>query len=90
MIDVGAFNQIVHECLRDKVRAARQEAEPAKQRREENDDDDCRGEPLSGVAVDGKSLLGAIQADGRCIHLFSAMTHDEGVVIAQRNVEQSR
>ena len=42
--------------------------------------------PLVGVAVDGKSLRGAIRPDGRPVHLLSAMTHD-GVVIAQREVD---
>lgn len=41
---------------------------------------------LFGVAVDGKSLRGAIKQDGRCVHLFSAMTHTERVVIAQNEV----
>jgi hypothetical protein len=39
------------------------------------------------VAVDGKTLRGAVQPDGRQVHLLSAMTHDDGVVIAQRDVD---
>lgn len=39
------------------------------------------------VAVDGKSLRGARQSDGRPVHLFSAMTHREGVVLAQREID---
>lgn len=42
---------------------------------------------LFGVSVDGKSLRGALQADGRPVHLLAAMTHAERVVIAQREVE---
>jgi hypothetical protein len=38
------------------------------------------------VAVDGKSLRGAKHSDGRPVHLFSALVHKEGVVIAQREV----
>jgi len=38
------------------------------------------------VAVDGKSLRGAKQPDGRPVHLFSALVHKESVVIAQRQV----
>ncbi len=38
------------------------------------------------IAVDGKSLRGAVQADGRPVHLFAAMAHNQGVVIAQREV----
>jgi hypothetical protein len=40
------------------------------------------------VAVDGKSLRGARSPeDGRPVHLFAAMTHGEGAVIAQREVD---
>jgi predicted transposase YbfD/YdcC/GNAT superfamily N-acetyltransferase len=43
--------------------------------------------PLFGIAVDGKSLRGAVQGDGRAVHLFAAMTHDERVVIGQEEVD---
>ncbi len=39
------------------------------------------------VAVDGKSVRGARQEDGRAVHLFAAMVHREGVVVAQREVD---
>ena len=42
---------------------------------------------MFGVAVDGKTLRGAVQPDGRAVHLLSAMTHDERVVIAQEEVD---
>lgn len=42
---------------------------------------------LRAVAVDGKSLRGARQDDGRPVHLLSAMMHKEGVVLAQRDVD---
>ena len=42
---------------------------------------------LRGIAVDGKSLRGALCADGRCMHLLAAATHDERVVIAQQEVD---
>jgi predicted transposase YbfD/YdcC len=42
---------------------------------------------LFAIAVDGKSLRGAIQDDGRAVHLFAAMTHDERVVIGQEEVD---
>ncbi len=42
------------------------------------------GGPLA-VAVDGKTVRGAIQADGRAVHLLAAMTSG-GAVIAQREV----
>lgn len=38
------------------------------------------------LALDGKSLRGAVQDDGRCVHLFAAMVHDAAVV-AQREVD---
>ncbi len=62
--------------------AARAEADG----KDENDGD-ATGPALRAIAVDGKSLRGAVQGDGRCIHLFSAMTHDEGAVIAQEEVD---
>ena len=42
---------------------------------------------LPGIAVDGKSLRGAVQDDGRAVHLLSALTHTERVVIAQQEVD---
>lgn len=39
------------------------------------------------LAVDGKSLRGARGDDGRPVHLFAAMVHGEGTVIAQREVD---
>jgi hypothetical protein len=38
------------------------------------------------VALDGKTLRGSGDGDGSPCHLLSAVTHEEGVVIAQRNV----
>ena len=43
--------------------------------------------PGSAVAVDGKTLRGAVGSDGRQVHLLSALVHKEGVVIAQRAVD---
>jgi hypothetical protein len=42
---------------------------------------------LSAVAVDGKSLRGARLDDGGRVHLLSAMTHREGVTVAQAKVD---
>jgi hypothetical protein len=39
----------------------------------------------AAVAVDGKTLRGAVQPDGRAVHLLAAMT-GAGAVIAQREV----
>lgn len=39
------------------------------------------------LALDGKSMRGALRGDGRAVHLFSAMVHDRGVVVAQAEVD---
>ena len=39
----------------------------------------------AGAAVDGKTVRGAVQADGRAVHLLAAMT-SAGAVVAQREV----
>jgi len=41
--------------------------------------------PVAQVMADGKSLRGAVQADGRAVHLLAAMT-GPGAVVAQREV----
>jgi len=46
---------------------------------------DPAGDSLLAVAVDGKTVRGAIQPDGRAVHLLAAMTSG-GVVLAQREV----
>jgi hypothetical protein len=46
----------------------------------------CIDADALAVAVDGKTLRGAVQADGRAVHLFAAMVHREGAVLAQRDV----
>ncbi len=38
------------------------------------------------LALDGKSMRGSLRGDGRAVHLFSAMVHEDGVVVAQREV----
>jgi hypothetical protein len=49
-----------------------------------------RQRPLAGqrVALDGKTLRGAHDAGQRAPHLLSAILHEEGVVIAQIQVEE--
>jgi hypothetical protein len=39
------------------------------------------------LALDGKSLRGALRADGRAVHLFSAMVHGAGIVVGQVEVD---
>lgn len=41
------------------------------------------------VAVDGKTLRGARQTDGRQVQLFAALAHGSGTVLAQREVPQA-
>ncbi|MET8948432.1 ISAs1 family transposase, partial [Streptomyces sp. NPDC004542] len=40
----------------------------------------------AAIAIDGKSLRGAVRADGRRVHLLSALRGD-GIVLAQREVD---
>ena len=42
--------------------------------------------PGSGVAVDGKVLRGARGPDGQQVHVFAAILHGQGVVLAQRQI----
>jgi len=39
------------------------------------------------VAVDGKTLRGAVGADGRQVHLLAALSQAQGTVLAQRRVD---
>ena len=39
------------------------------------------------VAVDGKTLRGAVGPDGRQVHLLAALIHGSGTVVAQRRVD---
>jgi predicted transposase YbfD/YdcC len=39
-----------------------------------------------GLSVDGKTIRGAVQPDGRAVHLLAAMTHELPAVLAQRDV----
>jgi hypothetical protein len=62
-------------------------AEQVHARRADEEHDSQEEAVLFGVAVDGKSLRGAIQDDGRAVHLFAAMAHDERAVIGQEEVD---
>jgi hypothetical protein len=39
------------------------------------------------VAVDGKTLRGAVDTDGRRVHLLAALHQQQGTVLAQRRVD---
>lgn len=41
---------------------------------------------LAAVAVDGKTLRGSKNAEGKRVHLLSAVDHDAAITLAQRNV----
>ena len=45
-------------------------------------------EALRAVAVDGKSLRGSRNANGRRVHLLSAVDHDQAVTLAQRDADR--
>jgi len=40
----------------------------------------------SVIAVDGKTVRGARDGDGNQVHLFAALSHDTGIVLAQRQI----
>jgi predicted transposase YbfD/YdcC len=49
------------------------------------------GDPPRAVALDGKTVRGArdhADPDSRAPHLVSAITHDEGIVLAQQQVDE--
>lgn len=48
--------------------------------------DQLPAEDASAVAVDGKTLRGAVGADGQRPHLLAALVHGHGAVLAQRRV----
>ena len=43
--------------------------------------------PQQAIALDGKTLRGARQEKGRQIHLLSAFVHQQGITLAQQQVE---
>ncbi|MGH3901595.1 MAG: ISAs1 family transposase [Pseudonocardiaceae bacterium] len=48
--------------------------------------DESPGEALVAVAVDGKTVRGAVDADGAQMHLLAAATHQDSLVLAQVEV----
>jgi predicted transposase YbfD/YdcC len=98
-VERESFDQIVNETMRDQVMRRRatptededRQDDPEQGQKEASrateDDDDEHGPAPRGLAVDGKSLRGAIQDDGRLVHLLSVLTHDERVVIGQEEVD---
>jgi len=85
-VDREGFDLVVNETMRGLVQPG---PEPSASDAEDGDDEDDEddGPALRCLAVDGKSLRGAVQDDGRLVHLLSVVTHDERVVIGQQEVD---
>ena len=96
-VDREAFDRIVNETMCDQV--MRRRATPTKDEDQQDDAeqeqkrasrataDDEHGPAPRCLAIDGKSLRGALQEDGRLVHLLSVLTHTERVVIGQEEVD---
>lgn len=98
-VDADAVDAVINAWIADQVTAGRLATEQAPLvglaamvERDETDtsDGNPEGEPalLDAVAVDGKTLRGARVDAGPAVHLLSAMTHAEGAMIAQRDVDE--
>ena len=57
------------------------DGQPSGQRTPEHDTPATRA-----LSVDGKAVRGAVQPDGRAVHLLAAMAHEVPAVLAQRDV----
>ena len=92
-VERDQLDAVVHEVVARQLDARRARIEaptdaPKETPTEEHtDDDDPSAPPLRAIAVDGKSLRGAVQDDGRPVHLLAALTHTERVVVAQAEVD---
>src|SRR6185312_10615014 len=69
------------ECPQGDTDPSAPDGQPGTQRRPAQDTPATRG-----LSVDGKAVRGAIQPDGRAVHLLAAMTHERSAVLAQRDV----
>ena len=74
--DAAAVDAVVGAWLlaRATARTARQRGPGA---------DESPGEALVAVAMDGKTVRGAVDADGAQMHLMAAATHQDSLVLAQ-------
>jgi hypothetical protein len=77
--DAAAVDAVVGAWLlaRATARTARQRGPGA---------DESPGEALVAVAMDGKTVRGAVDADGAQMHLMAAATHQDSLVLAQVEV----
>jgi predicted transposase YbfD/YdcC len=51
-----------------------------------DDEREAQGPPRAVLGVDGKRVRGARDADGNAPHLLAAVTHDQGLALAQTDV----
>lgn len=86
-VDRNEFDQVVGSWLSDQVAANRAKRRQTDSEEPSAGDDDDKTKDLTALAIDGKALRGARLDGGGQVHLLSALTHDEGIVIAQRNVD---
>jgi predicted transposase YbfD/YdcC len=96
-VDKEAFDAIINETLYDTVMRNVPEAErddlsqtlryPSTEQDESDVDETKNDSSPRCLAVDGKSLRGAVQDNGRLVHLLSVLTHKERVVIGQEEVD---
>ena len=91
-VERDQLDAVVHEVVARQLGARRARLEAPTDASEEapaekDSDDGDPPAPLRAIAVDGKSLRGAVQDDGRPVHLLAALTHQERVVVAQAEVD---
>ena len=100
-IDADSLDLVVNAWVAAQVAAGRLEAEDAveidfsvmvEEDERSDDNEDTKGSQdgaaiRQALALDGKTLRGARLDNGRRVHLVSALTHKEGVTVAQRNVD---
>ena len=90
-VERDQLDQVVADVMASQLDLRRKQVDAAtvepEQTTSDDDDDDPPAVPLRAIAVDGKSLRGAVQNDGRPVHLLAALTHTERVVVAQAEVD---
>lgn len=93
-VERDQLDSVVNDVVAGQLRSRRARTEAPTEAPEEtpaeegtDEDDDPPAPPLRALAVDGKSLRGAVQDDGRPVHLLAALTHTERVVVAQAEVD---
>jgi predicted transposase YbfD/YdcC len=91
-LDGAALDAAIGAWLLDQAYAEMPEPEPETE--SHGDPDQGSGAPTGqgrlasvAIAADGKTCRGAKNADGKQVHLMSAMTHETGLVLAQTDVD---